>query len=71
VSERWPATLTREQAMEYLNVGETLFKSLVASGQIRPVRIKSLIRYRRTDLDQFVAELEEGKGEFRNRKVTV
>ena len=61
--ERWPSLLTTAQACEYLQVGETTLKQLRASKKFASVRItKSLIRYRRSDLDRFVESLEEGLG---------
>ena len=61
--ERWPALLDRRQACEYLQLGESTFKSLRATGRLKSVRItNSLIRYRRSDLDRFIESLEEGEG---------
>lgn len=57
--ERWPALLTLSQAAEYLGFGETFIKSLRASGELSSVRVRSSIRFRRSDLDKFVDELPE------------
>ncbi len=65
--ERWPALMSREHACEYLDIGVTLFNGLVASEQIKSVRIGAAIRYRKTDLDNFVDRLEEGRGKFRGK----
>lgn len=65
MSERWPGLLTKEQACEYLGIGETKLTSLRASEQIKSVRIgERIIRYRKTDLDRFIDELAEEIGEF-------
>jgi excisionase family DNA binding protein len=66
--ERWPALLSREEAAAYLGIGVTLLNSLRAREEIKSVQIGSAIRYRRTDLDAFVAELKESKGKFKGQR---
>lgn len=61
--ERWPSLLDTRQACEYLQVGVSTFQQLRAARKITSVRVtKSLIRYRRSDLDRFIESLEEGSG---------
>lgn len=67
--ERWPALLTLSEAANYLGVGEDLVKRLRAREAIKSVRIGERgIRFRRDDLDKFIAELPEGMGEFPKSK---
>lgn len=66
MGEKWPYLLTTEQACEYLSIGVSTFKSLRAAGKIKSVKIGDggkLVRFRRSDLDRFIDELPEGKGE--------
>ena len=65
MSERWPALLKREEAADYLGIGVTALNGLRASEQIKSVRIAGSIRYRKTDLDNFIENLEEGSGKFK------
>ena len=67
MSDRWPALMKRDEAAAYLGIGVTTFNGLVASEQIKSVRIAGAIRYRRTDLDSYVERLEEGRGEFKGK----
>lgn len=62
---RWPALLTKEEACRYLHIGESTLRALRSQRLIRSVRVtnSSLIRYRRSDLDNFVNNLEESEGE--------
>lgn len=61
--ERWPSLMDIRLACDYLQVKETTFRSLIAERHFAPVRIRrSLIRYRRSDLDRFIESLEEGGG---------
>lgn len=64
MAERWPALLTQEDALEYLQIGESKFKELRALGLIRSVLVGSerIVRFRRSDLDRFVDELPDGSG---------
>lgn len=67
MTDRWPALLKRDEAATYLGIGITKFNGLVASEQVKSVRIGGMIRYRKTDLDSYVESLEEGRGEFRGK----
>jgi excisionase family DNA binding protein len=60
--------LNCEEAGDYLGIGVTLLNTLRARGEIKSVRIAGAIRYRRSDLDQYVAGLDEAKGEFKGSK---
>ena len=70
----WPALLTTEKAAEYLGLGETSLKSLKAAGHIKTVVIKlpgsskPVVRYRLSDLDEFVSGLKYGEGSFSGSK---
>lgn len=66
---RWPALLKREEAAAYLGIGVTALNGLRASEQIKSVRIAGSIRYRKSDLDSYVEELPEAKGEFKGKSV--
>jgi excisionase family DNA binding protein len=69
MSDRWPALLKREEAAEYLGVGVTTLNGLRASEQIKSVRVlDGVIRYRRSDLDEFIERLEEDKGQFKGKR---
>jgi excisionase family DNA binding protein len=66
MAERWPALLTKDECCEYLGVGRTKLAELRAMGLVRSVRVGdmgNLLRFRRADLDRFVEELEEARGE--------
>lgn len=66
----WPALLTPEQAAEYLSFCKRTVDRLRQSGQLRTVAIKlpgsnkPVVRYRLTDLDDFVSGLKYGEGKF-------
>lgn len=62
-SERWPALLSRAEAADYLGVSETTIAKLKAAEELRSVVLRSLIKYRRTDLDRFIDDLPYGDGE--------
>lgn len=71
MSDRWPALLTQDEAAAYLGIGITSLKGLRASEQINSVRIAGAIRYRKTDLDDYIAGLAIAKGEFRGKRERV
>jgi len=66
----WPALLTTEKAAEYLGIGETSVKSLRAAGHLKTVVIKlpgssrPVVRYRLTDLDEYVSGLKYGESTY-------
>jgi excisionase family DNA binding protein len=68
VSDRWPALLKPAEACEYLSIGETTLNGLRAAEEIKSVRIGGAVRYRRTDLDDFIERLAESKGVFKGSK---
>ncbi len=49
--------LTVEQAAERLNIGRTLFYSLISTGEINTVRIGRLRRVHPDDLDAYAGRL--------------
>jgi len=65
VSDRWPALLTSSDAAEYLSVSETTLARMRGGDQIKSVRVRGSVRYRRVDLDKLIEELPEEVGEFR------
>lgn len=66
----WPALLTPEKAAEYLGVCKRSVDRLRQAGHLRTVAIKMpgsnkpVVRYRLTDLDDFVSGLKYGEGKF-------
>ena len=64
VSERWGALLSRKEACIYLSIRESKFNELVASGHFQGVMVASdrLIRYKKSDLDDFIQRLPTGRG---------
>ncbi len=62
--ERWPALLSTEEAAEYLGVSVSTIKRLAGADEIRTVKVRSMYRYRRDDLDAFIGELPYERGEF-------
>ncbi len=66
---RWPALLTGKAAEEFLGINEHALRRLVHEGLIARVQIPTLTgpkatRFRRTDLEEFVASLPSGEGEL-------
>lgn len=57
--ERWPAVLTRKDAAEYLGMSVTTFDELHSEGKLKAVRYVKRLMYRRSDLDDFILQLEE------------
>jgi excisionase family DNA binding protein len=59
--------LSAQLAAEYLSISTRSFERLVASKDctIKPRRIGSLVRFRITDLNQFIDQLPEKAGEFK------
>jgi excisionase family DNA binding protein len=47
--------LTREQAMEFLQISETTLWQLTRAGELRPTRIGRAVRYSRRELERFVS----------------
>lgn len=64
MSERWPALMPSEMAAEYLGISCRSLKRLQGAGRLLPVAIRdgSFLRFRRTDLDNFIEELPYGSG---------
>mgnify|MGYP002336469735 CR=1 FL=1 len=60
--DRWPALLNRELAAEYLAVSLRTFDTLAADGRVRPVAVRGnhLIRFRKSELDDFIDHLPRG-----------
>lgn len=59
--ERFPLAggttlLRREQVAERLNVSRSKVQSLMASGELRTVRLGGCVRVRAADLEQFIVE---------------
>lgn len=63
MAERWPGLLTKREAAEYLGVSESTIGRMKALGEIKSVRLRSLVLYRRSDLDAYIEALPEGDGE--------
>lgn len=67
---RWPALLTPEQAGEYLGLSKSSVDRLRAAGHLKTVVIKlpgsskPVVRYRLTDLDEYISGLKYGEGSF-------
>ncbi len=70
----WPALLTLEKAAQYLDVSESTISRLKAAGHLRTVAFKMpgskkpVVRYRLSDLDEFVSGLKYGEGSFSGSK---
>ena len=66
----WPALLTPEKAAEYLGLCKRTVDRLRQAGELKTVALqlpgsrKPVVRYRLTDLDDFVAGLKYGEGSF-------
>lgn len=67
MSDRWPALMSVKQAAEYLSTSEATVRRLKANGEIKSVRLRGDVKYRRYDLDKFIDKLPEGSGEFRGK----
>jgi hypothetical protein len=73
----WPALLTPNQAALYLSIGESSLLRLKQAGILKTVAIKlpgsskPVVRYRLTDLDEYVSGLKYGEGEFLKRELGV
>lgn len=59
MSDRWPALLSKETAAEYLDISIPTLEREMADGKLRPVMVrgKKLIRFRRTELDEYIEDL--------------
>lgn len=55
---RWPKLLDRAQAGEYLGCGEWTIRQYRDSGDLPVVKVRSLERYDRDDLDALVERLK-------------
>lgn len=68
MNTRWPALLTGKAAGEFLGINEHSLRQLVHEGLLTRVQVPTLTgpratRFRRTDLEKFVASLPSGEGE--------
>jgi excisionase family DNA binding protein len=59
--------LTAESAAEYLSISKRSFERLVASKDctIKPRRLGALVRFKISDLNQFIEQLPAKAGEFK------
>lgn len=62
-AERWPALMSRSEAADYLGVSENTLARLKASEELRSVMLRSMVRFRRSDLDRFIDDLPYGDGD--------
>ncbi len=66
----WPGLLTAKKAAEYLGLCKRSLDRLRQAGSIKPVSFKMpgaskpVVRYRLSDLEEFVSGLKYGEGEF-------
>lgn len=66
----WPGLLTPEKAAEYLGLCKRSIDRLRQAGYLKPVSFKMpgaskpVVRYRLSDLEEFVSGLKYGEGEF-------
>lgn len=67
---RWSALMDKPDAAEYLSISVSTLDRLVAADAIKPVVLKSMIRFRRADLDDFIEHLPNGNapGQIRRRQ---
>ncbi len=56
-----PLLVTATDAAKLLGVSRRWFHTMVAEGRIRPVVIGTAKRYRKSDLDKFVATLKPAR----------
>ncbi len=55
--------LTITQASFMLNIGRSTIYELIWAGQLAPVRLGRSVRFRRTDLEHFVATMASDSGD--------
>jgi hypothetical protein len=55
----WPKLMSRVQAGEYLSCGEWVIRQYRDSGDLPVVRVRSLERYDRDDLDALIERLKK------------
>lgn len=58
--DRWPALLDKDLACEYLTCGSRTMDRLMAGGQIVPVKMGAILKFRRDDLDAYIESLPRG-----------
>ena len=56
------------EACDYLKVGETTLRGLVADGKISVVRVGRSIRFTRWALDEYLRSVESESDEVRNAR---
>jgi len=54
MSEQQPPPLTLEQAAQYLNISQRYMRRLVAERRVAFHKVGRLLRFRTTDLDEFL-----------------
>lgn len=63
--------LTKSQAAEYLSIGETKLKELIATNVIVPIDMRGMLRIKRADLDEFIDECPSAMTPSRRAKRAV
>ncbi len=54
-----PALLTKKQTADYLGISTRSLDRIASAGTIKPVRVtKGTLRYRRNEIDTYVASLD-------------
>ena len=57
-----PEIMTIQEAAEYLNCHHVTVRRLLAQGELRAFRLGSSWRFRREDIDQWIAQQERAQG---------
>ncbi len=57
MSDRWPALMDKPIAAEYLSTSVRTIERMMADGELKPVKFRGEVRFRKVELDEFINKL--------------